>query len=541
MKGASRTYVVGFFLLLGAAAGLRFWGLDSGLPHLMTRPDEEVLLVKTGLPARGQLDLEYQNRHPGVPSAYIFLLWGVGEVGLPIMQTLGYAPEGDYLHALERFPARLLLLERMLSAFAGIAAVAALMWFARRAYGDDTALAAGVILATSFLHVRESHSAKPDVALSFFAILALGLLARLAHESTTRNAVKAGAAIGFGMAMKPPAVLLFVPAWLAGVWSSPSAGWRRLIPMKSIIVGLVATAVFVATSPDLFFNEETRRQMVNIVYIVFPGLDPNPAPEPEVAVASVTGGYGYYYDFAYRHGAGWLLYVLTPLAIVWGFASRTPFGLLCSAFSVVGFLVFAGSTAWQARYLVPLLPGAAVLVAAMLAAAIRKAVPPAWDRAALAAVTALVIAQPLAASIQYDGIVSNTDTRVLTTRWVEQNLPDGAIVGMAGTVFWSWGEPWMPGNVKRAATTLDEATLDEAGIQYLVTHDHPLFASTIDPEALAAIEPRLRLLAEFDPFVGEREDAEFDPQDAFYVPLAGLGTVDRPGPIVKIYEFDRRR
>ncbi|MDG2305035.1 MAG: glycosyltransferase family 39 protein [Candidatus Binatia bacterium] len=540
MKGASRTYVLGFFLLLGVAAGLRFWGLDSGLPHLMTRPDEEVLLLKTRFPASGQLDLQYNLRHPGVPSAYIFLLWGVGEVGLPVMQTLGYAPPGDYLHSLDRFPARLLLLERILSALAGIASVAALMWFTRLELGGPTALCAGAILATSFLHVRESHSAKPDVALGLFAILALGLLARMAREGTTRNAVKAGAAIGFGLAMKPPALLLFVPAWVAGMMSSTAAGWRRLVPVKSIIVVLVAVLIFVATSPDLFTNPETRHQLVNIVYIVFPEFTPEGEESPVAKTATtpardVIGGYDYYYNFAYRHGAGWVIYVLTPMAVVWGFLSRTPLAILSSLFSVVGLVVFAGSTAWQARYLIPLLPGAAVLVAGMLQAGIRRLSPENCHGPLLAVATLVVIAQPLRTSASFDEIVARTDTRGQTTNWVRENLPPGSIVGVAGTVFWGWGEPWMPGNVKRVQVGLEPGALDQAGVEYLVTHDHPLFSSTIDPALLRRLEPRLELLTEFSPFVEDGEGASFDAQDAYYVPITGLDAVDRPGPVVKIY------
>lgn len=539
MKGVSRTYVVGFFLILGVAAGLRFWGLESGLPHLMTRPDEEVLLLKTRFPASGKIDLQYEEQHPGVPSAYIFLLWGVGEVGLPIMQSLGHAPEGDYLRALDRFPARVLLLERIFSAVAGIAAVGMLMYFVRREFAEKAALASGAILATSFLHVRESHSAKPDVALSLFAILALGLLARLAYDGTTKSALKSGAAIGVGMAMKPPAILLFLPAWIAGVWSSSSSGWRRLVPGKSILVGLVAAAVFLATSPDSILNPQTRDQLVNIVYIVFPGLDPGSAPQPTAPTATrpASEGFVYYYDFAYRHGAGWLLYLLTPIAVVWGFASRTPLGVLSASFALVGFAVFAGSTAYQARYLIPLLPAAAALVGGLVANAVDRAVPDRARSIAIVAVVGALIAQPLWSSVQFDGIVSQTDTRVQTTTWIRENIPEGSVVGVAGTVFWGWGEPWMPGTVSRVTATLDEAALAAAGVEYLVTHDHPLFASTIDPEALSRLEPRLETLAQFDPFIRPKSEAAFDAQDAYYVPMSGLAAVERPGPVVQIYAF----
>ena len=87
VRAVKSGFRIGFLAIVVIAGALRFWALDAGLPHLMTRPDEEVLLLKTGLPAQGSLDLEYDVRHPGVPSAYIFLLWGFGELTLPILQA----------------------------------------------------------------------------------------------------------------------------------------------------------------------------------------------------------------------------------------------------------------------------------------------------------------------------------------------------------------------------------------------------------------------------------------------------------------------
>ena len=74
MKGSTRNFLTAVFALTVLAAGLRLWGIDTGLPHLMTRPDEEVLLFKTRHPASGSLDLNYESQHPGVPSAYILSL-----------------------------------------------------------------------------------------------------------------------------------------------------------------------------------------------------------------------------------------------------------------------------------------------------------------------------------------------------------------------------------------------------------------------------------------------------------------------------------
>ena len=123
MKGSTRNFLTAVFALTVLAAGLRLWGIDTGLPHLMTRPDEEVLLFKTRHPASGSLDLNYESQHPGVPSAYIFGLWAAGEVGLRVEQLLGLAEPGSYLETLDRAPEKILVVHRMLSALAGVATV----------------------------------------------------------------------------------------------------------------------------------------------------------------------------------------------------------------------------------------------------------------------------------------------------------------------------------------------------------------------------------------------------------------------------------
>ena len=532
---------IGFLAIVVIAGALRFWALDAGLPHLMTRPDEEVLLLKTGLPAQGSLDLEYDVRHPGVPSAYIFLLWGFGELTLPILQAFGGAPPGDYVWVLDNFPARILILERILSALFGVATVAAVMLFVRREWDQIPALGAGLLLATCFLHVRESHSAKPDVALAFWALVALGLLAPLARRNTPGRAASAGAAIGLGLAMKPPAVLLFLPAWVATILGSSNPGWRRLVSAPLILLGAVATGVFVITSPDVLFNPHTREQLINIVYLVFPDLGPEKATSVAVTPIEDLGrplldGYLYYFDFVLRYGVGWLMMIATPVALVWGFVSRKPLAILSSIFVVLGFAVFGASPALLARYLVPLLPAIIILIAGAVWTA-TQGLASGWRAPVFGIAIAALAAQPLAASVAFDRILSRTDTRLQTTQWLQSNLAQNSTVGIAGTVFWGWGEPWMPPGIAFVRPELNGKAIEDAGIDILVTHDHPLFSSTLDREKFSALEPSLKLVAEFDPFLGDASDAQFDEQDAYYVPLAGLDAVERPGPRIRIYEL----
>lgn len=539
--GPSRGEWLAFAAIVLCAAVLRFWALDLGLPHLMTRPDEEVILFQAGAPAEGKFDLKY-----GIyPSAYIYLTWLWGEIGLRALRLVGMFPSGNYTTILLRHPAQMLLLDRGLSAVAGVLTVALLVVFARRNLGRCTALLAGALLATDFIHARDSHAAKPDVLMSLGVVAAIGCMAPLARRATWQRGALVGAVIGLAMGMKYPAVLLLLPAYVAAVMGSDARGWRRIVPGSAIAAGVAAAVSFLATSPDLFFNPETRNKVLSIVVLVFPQAFPQVAdtggvPKGMVDIPtapSFWAGYLYHANFSLRYGMGLLPTLLTPLALVWGVVSRKPIAVLSVVCAVSYFLVVGASPALLARYMTPIVPLLLLLIAGMTVAAARL-LGAAQARAAFLTIAALaLVSEPLASIVAHDTIAARTDTRVQASEWLQKNLPKGARVAMVGTEFWGYGEPAAPPGIEMVRSPLDAASIDATGATWVVAHDHPLFASRVDPHALAAMAPRLKQVAEFDPFTGPREDAVFEPADAYYIPTHGFGAVSRPGPHVRIYEL----
>ena len=537
----SRRELIAFAVIVVVAAVLRFWALDLGLPHLMTRPDEEVILFQAGAPAEGRFDLKY-----GIyPSAYIYLTWIWGEIGLRALRLVGLFPSGDYTTLLMRHPAQMLLLDRGLSAVAGVLTVVALMVFARRNLGRCAALAAGALLATDFIHARDSHAAKPDVLMSLGVVAAIGFMAPLARRATWQRGALVGAVIGLAMGMKYPAVLLLLPAWVAAVMGSEARGWRRVLPGSAIAAGIAAAVTFLATSPDLFFNPETRNKVLSIVVLVFPQAfpgvtDTGGVPEGMVDIPtapSFWAGYAYHAGFSLRYGMGLLPTLLKPLALGWGLVSRRPIAVLSVVCAVSYFLVVGASPALLARYMTPIVPLLLLLIAGMTVAVSRRLRTARARLVFLAVATVVLSAEPLARSVAHDRVAARTDTRVQASEWLMHNLPRGTRVAMVGTEFWGYGEPAAPPGIEMVRSKLDAASLDATGAKWIVAHDHPLFSSRVDPQALAAMAPRLRLAAEFDPFIGPREDAIFEPADAYYIPTYGFGAVSRPGPHVRIYEL----
>lgn len=534
--GAFRTTALAIVL---AAGVLRFWALDAGLPHLRTRPDEELVLNHTLGPAQGNPDLRWAV----YPNAYVYLCWAWGEVGLRLGQLLGQLPPGSYLDILRAAPDRLLLVERTLSALAGTVTVAALMAVARPAIGRGGALSAGVLLATSFLHARDSHALKPEALFALGTVGALAASVPLARAATVGRGALAGLAVGAAMAMKYPAVLLLGPVYVAAVMGTSSRGVRRLLPGPAVVAGLVAAAVFVGTSPYMVLDPSARAFLDYLFRRLFPQLFPlSPGQEAALATAPEsmrhwTDGFVYHSTFSLRYGAGVLATLLLPVAVVWGFAAGPLVLRLAAVLTVVYFVVTSASPVNLARYMTPLLPVAALLEGGLLAGLARRG-----ERLAgiafLTLGTLALAAEPLWRTVAFDRLAARADTRNLATDWLAANVAPGSVVAVAGARIWLYGVPRLPPGIKIGPNATDADTIARSGAEYLLTHDHPLFASRIDAEAIARLAPRLELLADFDPFTpGGRDVAVFETEDAYYIPFDRFDAVVRPGPHIRIYRF----
>jgi 4-amino-4-deoxy-L-arabinose transferase-like glycosyltransferase len=534
----------GYRTALGAlvllAAVLRFWALDAGLPHLLTRPDEEVVLARTMLPARGELDLRWQT----YPHAYVYLAWLWGEAGLRAGQLAGVLPAGSYGDVMRAAPDRLLLVQRTLSAAAGTAAVPLLVAVARPALGPGAALAAGLLLAVNLLHVRDSHAFKPDALLALAMLAGVAAMVPLARRATGVRAAGAGLAVGLAVAVKYPAVVLLPVAYVAACLGSAARGWRRLVSVPGLVAGAVAAAVFAATSPYLVTSPEALASIAGLVGALFPhaasAVAPPPLPDvpgyPDYATQPWWFGLVHHWTFSLRYGCGLPGALAAPPALVWALAGRQPLLPLAALTALLSYAAAGLSPVAHTRYMTPIVPLLALVEAGAAAALVRRLLPR-HAGAGLALATLVLAAPPLAASVAYDRIAAREDTRVQAARWMAEHLPAGATVEILGSQVWFWGEPQLPAGARQVRVAPDPAALAAAGVGWVVTHDHALFSSHLDPDVMRALAPHLRLLADFDPFVDGGTGAVFDPPDAYYVPIHGFSAVRRPGPHVRVYAF----
>jgi 4-amino-4-deoxy-L-arabinose transferase-like glycosyltransferase len=222
MTGSGRTatmLALGAIVALGAV--LRAWGIGYGLPHTLTRPDEEMVAARAlAMLQTGRLDpvtFFY-------PSLFVYLDAAALRAWLAVGVWLGrYRGLDDFLVGMLRGPLVHFLLARALSAAFGTGTVVVAYFLGRRAgSGRPAGLLAALAVATCYLHARDAHFAKADVLMGFFVALALLFAARAAEGGRLRDF-----AWGGPWWRRPPS------AWAASRWPPSCARCARPAPCPS--------------------------------------------------------------------------------------------------------------------------------------------------------------------------------------------------------------------------------------------------------------------------------------------------------------------
>jgi 4-amino-4-deoxy-L-arabinose transferase-like glycosyltransferase len=454
------------WLLLGivlAAGALRIWHLDQGLPDFL----EEAIPFRRALDmwpwSGGRLDLD--PHFYNYPSLTIYLHWLLQSLHMLAGRLLGaFGSPADYWLQFHLDPTAPVLLARLPGVLADLGAVVA-AWRLGQTLRRGAGWLAAALLAVSPALVEEARLIQPDSILMVCTIWALERMVAYARQGGRRRLVMAVVLTGLAAGAKyPGAFLVFPLAW--ALWAHRGKAGLREWPTAAA----GALAVFLLTSPFILLDAGTFWHDLQF--------------EAQHMAAGHLGTIG-------RHGG---LFLLRTLAIQLGWA-----GLLLLAASFLRLLLrllrrpplpggtpshrppagrpqilrgpelalwvlllpLGASIAWSrmeaVRYLLPLLPPSAVLVAAAtvglgdwlvarLALARRAARsspsgrptaaprgtsrPPGPGHAPrpLVWVLALLILLPPAWSGLQTAAAGADHTRQQARRWLEANLADDDVV-----------------------------------------------------------------------------------------------------------------
>jgi hypothetical protein len=539
--------------ILLVAGGLRFAGLDFGLPMAEARPDELTIAFQAMKFGTGDLNPHSFN-YPTLHKYVTFVLFGVHYViG---KATHAFSSKDDFLLSFFDGAVAFRLAMRIWSAAIGTAAVAFLL----RSPGK---LGAAALYAVAMLAVRDSHFGVTDTTMVSLALAAVVLADRAALSGRRRDVLAAAVFAGFATSTKYNAALLAFPLVLSTF--RPGTSIPHAV-RESALAGLAMVGAFALGSPYVLLDTKTF------------------LTDFSFEAAHLTSGQYVDVGGGWRHHAetlvltqGWGFVVLSvgamALLLVQGIEGDRRRAWLWFSFPLAYYLVIGkGETAFF-RYILPVLP---FLCVALATALLRLKAP-----VALAVGVACAL-QGLWGSVQVDRLFLAGDTRDAMGAWIEHNVPTGARIVHAGAYT---GAPMIQRNVENQTREYlaKQGRADSAGFRKpddmkWYNADRPMydvlfirkkgidFASQVDPADLhgtllievetyglvhyAAVPDSVRamvadgstctLLHAEDPLANGVSTAEaypgtFDQQDALYMPAAGFGAFHRMGPSLSLY------
>lgn len=537
-------------LILVGAFALRIWGIRFGLPYLYHY--DEHFYVNTAL----KLGAGVLNNPPYAATGLSNILFVEYAAYFIVGRLSGaFANATEFEAVFRSDPTMFYLLARLTTAFLGTATVLVVYWLGARSTKRPTGLVAALLLSASLLHVRDSHYAVPDVAMSFFVLLATTLA--FAGLQQQRRSYLYGAALagGLAMAMKWTAAVVLVPVILASIFeASKTRTWLAAVFSRQTILCMLLFALgFALASPQILVN---------------------PAPYLQEAIgqynAGQTGGFEiwqvdtvsgwHFYLKTLQYGLGSMMLVLAIAGLAMRAARavtrRDQASVVLVAFPLLYFIVMGATRHYFARYALPLIPFAALFAAEAIMAlgAWLSARSPRMGRVIVAGLVLVALAQPLAASIRHGVLLTRADTRTQAKAWIEQNIPAGAKIA----VDWQTHGPPLatpeldvPYSTQVYDVTLigDTGLADhpiawyrENGFDYLIAssfiYDIPLLNAARNEERqafYAALEQEMVLIKTFWPGVSDHEPPFIF--DEVVGPAVSLWDRQRPGPVLKIYQL----
>jgi hypothetical protein len=535
--------------LILVAFFLRVWGITFGLPYLYHEDEKNMFALRVvDFMAGGELLLK-DFATEGVYK------WALGTgYGLWYLagHLLGTFPSfADFREQALTDPSGIMVLGRLIAAWAGTVTCIVLYKAGRWTYGRWEGLLAAVLLAGVFLHVRDSHYAFDDIPLTFIVAVTFYCSARILQRGRRRDYLLAGLSAGLTAATKYSGWAVLILPVLAHLLRSKEQGRPRrewLFARPLLETYLVAIPAFAIGTPYTWLYWPNTLAMMNHM-ARYNSIEAPFVIEPD-------NGY-LYFLVSLGWGAGWPMLAFMLLGVGWAIW-RHRNGDLLTLYMPLIFYVYMGYYRIPiARLILPVYPFLALLTARCLVAVVALIIRSERRRLLLtSAAMAVLLWQPLSNSLRCDYILTQEDTRTLAKEWIETHVPSEGllVVEQFGSpplhnLYYSPANAGEPGYwiyyIKGLGLDMDnniQVYLNE-GFQYAIINSYVYDVVYRSPvleqkrrHEYALIQQFGQLAVEFTPYLGNFEQPLVTSLEQSAGPLIDGWYRERPGPVIKIYK-----
>ncbi len=317
------------------------------------------------------------------------------------------------------------LLGRGLSIFYAVVAILFVYLVGDRAFGWKVGLLGAWLSSICWLSVCQAQLVRTDGAITFFGLVALYLCLRFYQRSGWRSLVMAGVSIGLAIATKYSMISL-VGVWVLANLFLLLEGKRSKTQLAGgIIIGLVvAVLAFNLATP--FFGIELKTALANIqnemrsFHLGADGLSP-------------LGNLFWYLGTAIPDKIGWPRSLLAAASAGYILVERNHARLLILAYPVVFIAGISYSSLHWSRWLIPIFPIISLLAARVIVDGVDwitdKISSGKLLNGVFLAASIFAVSYTPAMEIAHNSIrQARPSTRILARKWLEESLPEGAII-----------------------------------------------------------------------------------------------------------------
>lgn len=416
----------GLCLILLVAALLRIDGAGFGLPAL-NDPDEPLFMATALEMLTGPTLNPGWFGHPGTITFYSLIIVVALVGGLGVL-TGRFADFDAFAAAVYADPGIIFMPARLLMAACGVACVWMTYRLGRQLGGARLGLATAAILAVNAVHIEYSQIIRTDVQASLFMLLCAQSALAIAKDGRRRAFLLAGLFVGLACATKWPAVVIGVTVVGAALyqWRLGAAKWGDLA-----LFGLAAVATLFIVSPFLLIDHAT----------VLQNLSGEARPlHPGATGGGLFANLGWYVTGPLLSSMGMGGLLLAAGGMLWGAEADRRWMVVILPFCLTFLLVIAVQSLRWERWIVPLLPFAALAVARALCG-LADLLPARTAQVALPAALLLLL-MPMVATARIEAVERRHDTRQIASTWLRTHAPPGSRILIEHPAFDLLGEPW---------------------------------------------------------------------------------------------------
>jgi hypothetical protein len=515
------------------AVAVRLWGLGFGLPYIIARPDE----TEMAGPAVGFLSGDLRPPYFEWPTLFTYVTAFLYVVYFYLTRPFtGYATLAAFAESRRQNVAPFLYITRSLSALMGVLTVYWVYAICRRLFDETIALVAALFLALSFLHVRDSHFGVADVAMTSLVMLAALAILRWRDTGIRLHAAEGGLIAGLAGSTKYNGLGMCVPFIIALVeravddYRARSERYARRRFTLALLAFSVAIAIgFFGASPYILIDWSRFTIAIN-------GVAAHLAEGHGVMLGR---GWSYYAHVMLPAAIGWPMFVAGTAGVVLLLTTRFRDAAVLFAFPIAYYLVAGRGYTVFARYIIPVLPFLCIAAAWSVVTTVRvlaKGASPAVRGALIAAVAIAVVAPTARKTLELDRLLATTDNREIVAHALDDVVPPDNSLYQSGEKYGYVPMKIDGRDVARVSTyDVDSGQFESGEPDWILLQRSPLvFYSPVPPHLDQLVRERYVLVRKF-PTGGDHPGTVYDQQDAFFLPLEGLGGVTRPGPAFELF------